>query len=269
MSFEVASVKPSKGAFVPPNFPLDPGDAYRPSGGLFRADFPLSVYIEFAYKLWPNEEQQRELSRLPKWVSTDRYTIEARAAAGNPNKDQMRLMMQSLLADRFQLAARLETREVPVFALTLAKAGMPGPKLIPHADGPPCGRPGPSPGDGLPGFPPDCETLAAINRPGSTVVLIGSRDVTMDRLANALSIAPLGLGRPVVDKTGLEGTFDFTLEWAPESRTATASDAPAPSVPAGPTAIEALRDQLGLKLVSTKAPLRILIVDKVERPSEN
>ena len=269
MAFEVASVKPSKGAFAPPDFPLDSGDGYRATGGLFRADFPLSVYIEFAYKLWPNEEQRRELSHLPKWVAGDRYTIEARAA-GNVTKDQMRLMVQSLLAERFHLAAHFETREVPVFALTLAKPGKPGPKLIPHAYGPPCDRPGASPGRGMAGFPPACGALAAIRKPDSGLMLVGDRDVTMEVLAGSFSVIPLRLGRPVIDRTGLQGSFDFTLEWAPEANGPPRPDGgAAPPEPAGPTALEALHDQLGLKLEGTKGPVRILVIDQVERPSEN
>ena len=99
MAFDVASVKLNNGEFVPPNIgPLNFGEAYSSTGGYFKADFPLSVYLEFAYKLWPSEDQEREMfAHLPAWVTTDRYSIEARAA-GNPTKDQMRLMMQSLLA---------------------------------------------------------------------------------------------------------------------------------------------------------------------------
>jgi uncharacterized protein (TIGR03435 family) len=179
-------------------------------------------------------------------------------------------MVQSLLADRFQLAAHFEAREVPVFELRLAKAGKPGPKLVPHADGPPCDKPGTSPGEGLPGFPVDCYSLSAIPKPGTMLVLTGSRDVTMDVLAGAFSgTIPLGLGRPVIDKTGLTGTFDFTLEFAFETRTPAVSDSPAPLGSNGPTPREALRDQLGLKLEPAKASLPILVIDRVERPSEN
>jgi uncharacterized protein (TIGR03435 family) len=149
MAFDAASVKPSKGDPAAPNFPMNAWDGYRQTGGWFRADFPLSVYIEFAYKLWPNDEQRREFSRLPKWVSADRYSIEARAASGSLTKDQMRLMVQSLLAERFQLTTHFEVREVPVFELRLAKAGQPGPRLVSHADGPSCDKPGSSPGMGL------------------------------------------------------------------------------------------------------------------------
>jgi bla regulator protein BlaR1 len=270
MAFEVASVKPSKRAIAPSNVPLTPWDDYIPINGLFRADAPLRAYIEFAYKLWPNELQSRELSHLPKWAGTDRYSIEARAPTTNPTKDQVRLMVQSLLADRFQLATHFDAMEGPVFELKLAKAGAPGPKLVSHADGPPCDRPGRSPGDGLPGFPADCHSLNAIPKPGTTLVIVGVRDLPMDVLSGALSGAiPLGLGRPVIDKTGLTGRFDFTLEFAPERRPAADSDSPVPSTPIGPTPIEALHDQLGLKLEPAKGSIPILVIDRVERPSEN
>jgi len=268
MAFEVASVKPSQGAFVPSNVALTPWDDYGATNGRFRADTTLSEYIQFAYKLWPYEMQSRELSRLPKWASTDRYSIEARAATANPTKDQIRLMVQSLLAERFQLSAHFEAHEVAVFELKLAQPGKLGPKLVPHADGPPCDKPGLSPGEGLPGFPGDCHSLMAIGKPGTMLMLVGSRDVATDALAGALSMLPLGLGRPVIDKTGLMGRFDFTLEWAREPRAAAASDVPPPP-PSGPTPMEALRDQLGLKLEPSKASLPLLSIDKVERPSEN
>ncbi len=270
MAFEVASVKPSKGAFVPSNFPLDASDDYSATNGRLSADSTLSGYIQFAYKLWPHDVQSREFSNLSKWVVTDRYRIEARAATGNPTKDQMRLMVQSLLADRFRLAAHFEAREVPVFDLRLAKSGKPGPKLISHADGPPCDKPGASLGEDLPGFHFVCHTVSAIDKPGHMVILMGSRDVTMDVLAGLLSsLSSFGLGRPVLDQTGLTGRFDFTLEWARQPRGPAASDSPAPAAPAGPAPLEALRDQLGLQLESSKASLPILVIDRVERPSEN
>lgn len=267
MAFEVASIKPSKGAAAPSNRLPNPWEDRNETGSRFRADATLSGYIQFAYKLWPNEAQNRELARLPKWAAGDRYSIEARAAS-NPTEDQVRLMVQSLLADRFHLQAHFDSREVAVFELKLRKAARPGPKLVPHADGPPCDKPGRSPGDGLPGFPPDCHSLSAIAKPGTALVLVGSRDVTVKMLAGVFSsIVPLDLGRPLVDKTGLTGRFDFTLEFAPESRTP--SDAPVASAPAGPTPLDALRDQLGLMLEAARDSLPILVIDRVERPSEN
>jgi hypothetical protein len=109
MSFDVASIRPTKpGVFTPPNFALSSDDSYSPNGGLLSADFSLATYIEFAYKLWLSPDQRKSmLANLPKWVDRDKYEIHARAS-GNPTKDQMRLMMQSLLADRFKLAIHYE-----------------------------------------------------------------------------------------------------------------------------------------------------------------
>ena len=280
MSFEVASVKLSQ-ASGPPSAPtvnLNAGDSYHPTN-YFHADFPLWSYIQFAYKLWwPSDEQQREIARLPKWV-TDRYIIDARAA-GNPTKDQMRLMMQSLLAERFKLAAHFESREVPVYILTLIKPGKLGPKLIPHAEGRACDAsaadPGPVParviqGEAEPGpenFPPMCDTVALIRRQNHTNVM-GYRNATMEMIAGSLS-GTLFPGRVLVDRTGLSGRFDFTLTWAPDPTGPPPSDAsPAPAEPGGPSPFQALREQLGIKAEPSKAPVPILVVDRVERPSEN
>ena len=266
MTFEVASVKLSNGEFVPPNVPLNFGEAYRATGGYFKADFPLSVYIEFAYKIWPTEDQEREMfAHSPKWITTDRYSIDARSP-GNPTKDQMRLMVQSLLADRFKLATHIESHEGPVLALTSVQAGKLGPKLIPHAGGTACDEPGPSPGPGLAGFPPGCGSFALLRISGGASMLAGYRDATMDMLAASLAQI-LGRGRTVIDRTGLTGRYDFTLQWAPDPPP---SDSPtAQQAPAGPTSLEALRDELGLKVESTRGPVQVLVVDHVERPSEN
>ena len=110
MAFEVASVKMDNGPFRSPNFPLDTGDAFTP-GNRFSPISPLLTYIHFAYKV-NFSQQQREfiLAHWPKWVNSEQYAIEAKAA-GPANKDQMRLMMQSLLADRFRLEVHFETQE--------------------------------------------------------------------------------------------------------------------------------------------------------------
>lgn len=270
MSFEVASVKADAGPFRPPDFPLDSSDAYRPVGGRFVADFALPTYITFAYKLSLTREQvDSMIGHLPKWVANDRFAIEAHAP-GNPTKDQMRLMMQSLLADRFKLAVHFETQVVPVLAMTLAKTGRTGPNLRPHSEGVPCeATPAanwPAPRDSNV-FPPMCDAYMLTMSPNK-LARAGSRNTTMTLLAGALP----GLGnleRPVVDQTGLAGRFDFTLDWVPERRGPPPPNADAPADPQGPTFLEALHDQLGLKLESTKAPLEILVVDHVERPSEN
>ncbi len=126
MQFEVASIKPTT-AFKPPNFPLNPGDG-KPPGGRMSAIFPLIAYITFAYKLNPGDVA----TPLPNSVPADQsYDIEAKAP-GNPTKDQMRLMMQSLLADRFKLKVHFETKAGPVYALTVKPGHQLGPKLHPH-----------------------------------------------------------------------------------------------------------------------------------------
>ena len=281
MTFEVASVKLNTEKKFTLNVPLDAGDRFRPTGGYFLADAPLWNFIQFAYKLWaPAGDQRKDIvARLPKWVMADFYSIEARAA-GNPTKDQFRLMVRSLLADRFHLAAHFETHDAPVLALTLVKDGKLGPKLIPHADGRDCGDPaapiGPAPvgivggkdDAGPENYPPMCDSLALVLRRNGTR-LAGYRNATMDQIAGSLSGA-IGLERPLINATGLGGRFDFTLAWMPEPT------APPPSAesttspdPLGPTPLQALRDQLGLKLESAKGPVKILIVDKVERPSQN
>jgi uncharacterized protein (TIGR03435 family) len=268
MAFEVASVKLDKGPFRPPNFPLDTGDAFTP-GNRFSADFPLLTYIHFAYKI-NFSQQQREfiLAHWPKWVNSEQYAIEAKAA-GPANKDQMRLMMQSLLSDRFRLAVHFETQETAVMALKLVKPGKAGPKLLAHSEGPACedlAAPAQSrAGDSSLPFPERCY-VQQLSMNGQKL-RAGSRNTTMDELAGALS----GLGRldrPVVDQTGLSSRIDYEMEWSQEPNAAGPPDA-TPPPDQGPTFLEALGEQLGLKLESTKAPLRVLVIDHIERPSEN
>jgi uncharacterized protein (TIGR03435 family) len=274
MAFEVASIRPTpSGKFTPPNFGLGNDDSYGDVHGVFSAKFPVSVYILFAYKIRPSpEEWQAILSKLPKWVDTELFTIQARAA-GDPTKDQMRLMMQSLLADRFKLAVHFETRVVPVLALTLGKAGKTGPRLRPHAEGPSCNVLGSVPprngssASVLPVFPVTCDVQAMFIMPDHQF-LYGSRDTTMQLLATSLS--PIGnLGLPVVDQTGLTGRFDYTLLFTPDSNVPPGSDGNTPLDTGGTTFLEALKEQLGLKLTRTKAPVSVLVVDHIELPSEN
>lgn len=136
-AFEVASVKLDKGPFRHPNFPLDNGDALTP-GARFSADFPVLTYIHFAYKV-NFSQQQRDfiLAHWPKWIDSDRYAIEVRAA-GPASKDQLRLMLQTLLADRFRLAIHFESQETAAMALDLVKPGKTGLSLRAHSEGPVC-----------------------------------------------------------------------------------------------------------------------------------
>jgi uncharacterized protein (TIGR03435 family) len=277
LSFDVASVKPSK-VPRPPTFPLDTGNAVAP-GGRFSAGFPLITYILFAYKVHATTEQTRALpAQMPKWASTDFFQIEARAD-GNATKDQMRLMMQSLLVERFKLAVHFENSEVPVLALTLDRPGKLGPNLHPHSEGPPCAdfkgfdpasRPEPpKPGDV---FPAQCDVSQLMYRDGKSRT--GSRNTTPQLLAR--DISNLGsmsgeVDKPVVDKTGLSEKLDYVLEWNGQMLDFTLPGAapPPPSDTPGTTFLEAVRQQLGLKLVPARAEVRTIVIDHVEEPSEN
>ena len=199
---------------------------------------------------------------------TDHFTIQARAA-GNPTKDQMRLMVQSLLADRFKLVIHFEKQQMAVLGLTLVKPGKMGPKLIAHVDGPACDVHSDPQAMKTPWkegdvFPPFCNGTL-LRKTTHQQWLVGARNTTMNLIAATL--ASLGhLGRPVVDETGLAGTFDFTMEClAPE---VTPGATPDPDAE-GPTFLEAMKDQLGLKLEPMKTEMNVLIVDRVEEPSEN
>lgn len=270
-AFDVASVKLDPGPFRPPNFPLDAGDAFRPVGDRFSADFPVFTYITFAYKLVSLSPDIRAAmqANLPEWVTTDRYAIEARAD-GVSTKDQMRLMMRSLLAERFRLEAHFEQRTFPAFALELVNPGKTGPKLRPHSEGVPCEETpatnGPMPRDSK-AFPPVCDAYVGDLEP-NRAMKFGSRNTTLDLMAGALSRLG-GLDRPMVDRTGLEGRYDFTIEFAPEPNGGPAAASDAASDPAGPTFIRALKEQLGLKLESVKADFPLLVIDRIERPSGN
>jgi uncharacterized protein (TIGR03435 family) len=259
MSFEVASIHlsdPDK--FTPPKFPLDVGDGYAETGGRFSADFGLPVYFQFAYKISLSRGQmQTLLAHVPKWFSSDRFNIQAKAAIPNPTKDQMRLMVRALLAERFHLEMHFEMEDTSVFLLELAKPGKLGPNLLPHSEGPPCDKPDAN------AFPPRCDEVA-LNRPAGKL-RVASRNTTIERIASAFP-GMGGLDRPVIDRTGLTDRYDLKLEWVDDSR---APQPDGPPLADGLSFLQALREQLGLKLESAKVPLRVPVIDRVERPSEN
>jgi uncharacterized protein (TIGR03435 family) len=191
----------------------------------------------------------------------------------------MRLMMQSLLADRFKLRAHFETKEVPVLALTLVKPGKLGPKLRPHSEGPPCPdsfemiKPFTStPPPTKPGvvWPPQCGTAGGFQ--GTTEgTWFGSRNTTMGLLAQDIYAQASRLGeldKPVVDQTGLEGKFDYILE-LPAGMISLVPKPPNPDEPSGTRFLNAVREQLGLKLERSRGEIRALMIDHIERPSEN
>ena len=247
--FEVASVKPDKSDAPPSaNNPLGPGNVYQPYGGLFRAaNFPLYAYILFAWKVMGNQEQLLR-TQMPGWVMTDRFDIEARAE-GNPDKDQMRLMMRSLLADRFKLAIHYETRQVPVLAMVLSKPGRTGPLLQPHSDDSSCSTvPSPLQNQTTGQFPALCSGLFPMPPGAPGRQHFGARRVTMEFIANSLS-AMGQLERPLIDRTGLTGAIDFALEWVPILPAAQPADADLPTDAPGHvsgSAERSTRDQTGV-----------------------
>ncbi len=263
MAFEVASVHQDKGPFQPPSFPLSADDLFQEPNGRFHADFALPNYIQFAYKIWLTPEERRAmLAKLPEWVATDRFDIEATAPL-HATKDQYRLMMQALLASRFGLKLHFEQKERPVLAMVLANPGRPGPKLIPHERGQSCGeKPNPET------YPKECYSYSAMPIQDG-VILLGSRAASMDLIADFLGDVggrSGAIGRRVVDQTGLAGLWDFTLEtaWPAQTPPTPPQDAALP----GPTMLEAIREQWGIKLKPARAVVSLPVVDHVERPSE-
>ena len=218
--FEVASIKPAT---------VDPRDARpkmscSPDGRLLSTGAPLKYVIEWAYDV-------RTDFTAPDWASEggDRYNIEAKSG-GPVSQAQCRLMTQALLEERFKLKSHRETKEMPVFNLVLARSGS---KLTPaKADG--------QPGDGV------WQRGQQVSRRGWEPWM----------LAAILQSIP-AVGRPVIDKTGLKGLFEFRLDYAVRP------DEDRPDI------FRALQDQLGLKLESARGPVEFFVIDHIEKPSEN
>lgn len=277
LEFDVASVKENRSGDGNSNIPLGPGSVYVPNGGNFIASgMPLSVYIMFAYKMSAGTAQAME-KQAPGWVMTEKYDITAKTDKHDVTKDEMRLMMRSLLAERFKLAIHSETQQEPVFGLVLAKPGTLGPKLVEHPASAPCdtnplkqaeGAKAP-PDTVAGGFPAICGGIVGLPNSTPGVITLGARNVPLGQLAAVLT--GLGnLGRPVLDQTGLTRMYDFVLEMVPTPRgapTDAASDLAADT--AGPGLEQALKEQLGLKLESKKGGVQVWVVDHVEHATQN
>ena len=288
-AFEVASVRPSKaGSEQRSNVPLDAGNVYgtlnaddartAAGGYLIAAHQPLWRYISFAYKLSGTQELALRFnmfsgapkSGAPFWVTggfdsgPEYFDISARAPA-DTSIDGMRSMMQVLLAERFHLAIHYTTAEAPVFAIVLTRPGATGPDLQAHPLSDSC-EPGAQHAPSAAGeLPPICGVIAHVpsSAPGQHY---GGRAVPLALFATSIPTMTglAAMPRPVVDQTGLSGLYDFTLTWMHDGE---GGDA-AVSENAG-NFREALKKQLGLELKSSRAPIDFLIVDHVERPSEN
>jgi uncharacterized protein (TIGR03435 family) len=247
-SFEVATIRPSE---APPNAGAllnFPGP-----NRLSVTNFSLRMLIGSAFG--PELGQGYQVAGGPDWLEKDRFVVLGQAA-GTPTRPEMFGMLRTLLIDRFALKYRVETKEVDAYALVSMRTdGRLGPKLT-KWDGTCNGKTPPPAQPNSTG--PRC---SAFFRPPGMVM----RGVTMTVLANMLSAQITNLGRPVVDKSGLAGEFDFDLEtsFAPAAANAGAADTAAPSV------FVALQEQLGLKLEPTRTAVKVFVVESAQKPSEN
>ncbi len=248
MEFQAASVKL--------NTANPPHHMVRPlSGGrLMTENAPLQLLIQNAYSV-----QAYQVVGGPAWIETDGYDIEAKPD-GEASTAQMRLMLQSLLADRFKLALHRDTRQLPVYGIAAAKGSFnpPSPKedCVSAPPGPPqpgtfpCGR------VGINGSPSGLE--------------INGHKAPMAEFVRTLAMV---MGHPVIDHTGFTGEFDIYLTFTPdESLEGLPPGPPGVSLPndiTKPNIFAALQDQLGLKLTSSKGPVEVLVIDHVERPAAN
>jgi uncharacterized protein (TIGR03435 family) len=219
------------------------------------------AYVRFANGV-RNGPQFVPLSGGPAWISSQRYVINAKADATASQETMQGPMLQALLEDRFKLKIHRETKEVPVFELTVAKGG---PRLAPSKEesctpADPARPPGPPPQ----GKWPPCGVLTMLTKgPNAT---LEPRGITLDAFAK--NMLPTLLDRLVINKTGIAGLFDIHLEFAVDESTPGLRLAPSDQPPAA-SIFTAIQEQLGLKLESAKGPGEFLIIDSVERPSEN
>ena len=279
LSFDVASVRENKrggrsvgGERPSANVPMGPGNIYTPTGGRFTVkNYTLLSYITFAYRM-TDAQLAAFQDKAPVWVVQDRFDVDARTEKADVTKDELRLMLRSLLAERFHMVVHYETRSASVYGLTLVKAGVLGPRLRAHAEGKDCPTTVPQQVKGAPapsetnedGYPAVCGGLLML--PGSTEnkYVLGARDMSLASFANLLP-GWGDIGRPVVDRTGLPGTYDFTVTFAPVRPV----DAPAADDSEAPSFQDALRRQLGLKLESQKGDVQVLVLDHVDHLVEN
>ncbi|HEY7188269.1 MAG TPA: TIGR03435 family protein [Vicinamibacterales bacterium] len=258
-TFEVASVKPNNS-----------GDgrvmlAMPPTGRITATNVPARLLLQQAYQVQPFQ-----IIGAPNWTTSDRFDIVAKAPDGTA-PELYRPMMRNLLADRFKLKAHMETREMPLYALVLARTdGKLGPSLTSAkadcealARGRRAGGPPPAPPQ--PGEPMQCGMMVGIGN-------MNAGGIAMADLARSLAGF---VNRTVVDKTGLNGRYDFQLTYTPEGRGLPGLPAGAPPVgveapaadPNGASLFTALQEQLGLKLDSQKGPVEVLVIDSIEQPT--
>jgi uncharacterized protein (TIGR03435 family) len=240
----------------------------RPGGQWVSQNVPLNLILRAAY---PGYALPGQIVGGPPWINSERFDINARAA-GDPPRDVMADMLKRLLADRFKLKAHPESREVDVYALVLARSdGRLGPGLRKPAvdceaieaarkQAAPAGSSPPMPpGPPKPGERPECGTLSTSM---NGVLRLATGGTTLSGVATAIQAT---VGRPVLDRTGLAGRFDVDLEYAGTAAPSTTAD----QLNAPASVFTALQEQLGLKLEPRKEMMDVLVIDFVERPTEN
>jgi uncharacterized protein (TIGR03435 family) len=242
--FEVASIKPDK-SDIPPMFGVG-------NGGASERNVTLKTLIGLAWRV-----QEFEIFGGPAWIGSDRFDVEAKAADPKADPNQLRLMLRSLLEDRFQLTLHRETRESAVYALTIGRGG-PTIKLSHDQSADVVNGPA-APGAG----------------PNHGAIRIGAGSLVGNAVTMALFTRTLSqrLDRVVIDRTNLSGRFDIRLQWTPgpgEVRYDPGGNLlPPVTYLSGPSIFSAIQEQLGFKLESAKAPVEVLIIDRAERPSAN
>lgn len=204
-------------------------------------DYSLKLLIAAAYNLNP-----KAVSGGPLWIESDHFDILALTPGETqPSHDQQMVMLRTLLADRFKLAFHHEPKVFSIYALQVAKAGS---KLKPSKA-------------------PSTDQPALISTVYPQRILMPARNASMADFVSVLQRAILD--RPVVDRTGLMGRYDFNLEWAPDESQFGGDVGAAPSDTAAPPFFTAIQQQLGLRLEATRGPIETIVVDHAERPSAN
>jgi uncharacterized protein (TIGR03435 family) len=255
MRFEVVAIKPIADASSPMLIRMTPG-------GLDSA-VPVGVLLRQAL-----QKPDYQMVGAPGWINSDRYSIRATVPKGVPPA-AMSVMMLNLLKDRFQLATHIDTREQPIFHLVMARSDARlGPDLRPtsaECQAAMAERQAAEKRGGPPPPPPDRDGCGA-GRTGPG--LLARRGGRIAQLVSPLSDLT---GRPVIDKTGLTGLYDFTLRFAYEGRMpglmGPLGAPPAAVDPDAPSLSAALQEQLGLKLEAARGPVEVVVIDRFEKPT--
>ena len=242
--FEVATIKRSA--------PDSDASMQARGGRLGISRATLRTITAFAYRL-----QTFQVSGGPAWVRSEYFSITAKATAGPPSEDRMLLMIQSLLAERFSLRLHSETKEAPVYFLAGGKSGKRTPTGLQVTTDGSCIRVE----NTAPPNPTACGSV------GLGLNHLEAREISMARLAEVLTRV---LDRQVIDMTGSLEKVNVSLRWAPDEHESILAPSDAiPLAPDTPSIFTAVQEQLGLRLKSGKAPVKLLVIDHAEEPSEN